>query len=390
MATTPLRIALVVNPIAGIGGAAGLKGSDGDLSARALELGARPVVAQRVRAALAELTQLATPLVWYAADEDMGAALLRETGAIPQILYRPQRPSNAMDTQRAAALAADEGVDLLLFAGGDGTARDILAAVGERLVVLGIPAGVKMHSAVFAVTPRTAGAAVRRFLEAGAPERFCARREVMDREFLDDGQPAASPNLHGYLKTLQMPSLVQAAKSTVGGGGDGAVLAALPRLAQEISGVDLAILGPGATLLALKQSLGCEGTLLGVDIFARGRCVVRDASEAQVWDAIEGQPQGEGQNASRLLALGVIGGQGFLLGRGNQQLSARVLREIAPTQIRILASAEKLAGLPQATLYVDTGDDAVDDMLAGYLPVITGPRRSTLCRIASSAEALLA
>jgi predicted polyphosphate/ATP-dependent NAD kinase len=187
-----------------------------------------------------------------------------------------------------------------------------------------------------------------------------------------------------------MPSLVQAAKSTVGGGGDGAVLAALPRLAQEISGVDLAILGPGATLLALKQSLGCEGTLLGVDIFARGRCVVRDASEAQVWDAIEGQPQGEGQNASRLLALGVIGGQGFLLGRGNQQLSARVLREIAPTQIRILASAEKLAGLPQATLYVDTGDDAVDDMLAGYLPVITGPRRSTLCRIASSAEALLA
>jgi predicted polyphosphate/ATP-dependent NAD kinase len=293
-------------------------------------------------------------------------------------------PTTAQDTQRAAALAADEQVDLLLFAGGDGTARDILEAVGERVPVLGIPAGVKMHSAVFAVTPRTAGLAARRFLEAEAPARFCARREVMDRAFLADGQPAASPTLHGYLQTLQMPSLVQAAKSTVGGGGDAALQAALPGIADEVRHASLALLGPGATLMALKRELGFEGTLLGVDIFSQGRCVVLDASEALVWEAI----QSEGLGQQPLLVLGVIGGQGFLLGRGNQQLSPRVLAQVPRTRIRILASAEKLTALPLSTLYVDTGDNVMDDALSGYLPVITGVRRSTLCRIAGSAEAL--
>jgi predicted polyphosphate/ATP-dependent NAD kinase len=383
MTVNQLRIGLLVNPIAGIGGPVGLKGSDGDRAARARALGARPLVAKKVHTALDELARLTEPVIWYTAGGSMGEDILRRhlsasSAAEAVIVHQPAEPSSQLDTQQAAQRILALGVDLLLFAGGDGTARDVLAAVGERVPVLGIPAGVKMHSAVFAVTPRTAGAAAFRFLKAPASSRLCARREVMDREFLADGQPASSPILHGYLQTLEMPSLVQAAKSATGGSSDGAVLAALGKLAAELRSFDVALLGPGATLKALKQELGFNGSLLGVDIFSRGRCIVRDAREDQIWEAVQGQ--------NCCLALGVIGGQGFLLGRGNQQLSPRVLRAVSREHIRILASAEKLAALPASTLYVDSGDDAVDRMLAGYLPVITGPRRSTLCRVASSGE----
>lgn len=380
MAERQLRVGLVINPIAGIGGAVGLKGSDGARAAKALELGAQPEAGTRVATALAELSRVSLRMNWYTAAGSMGEDALLASGARPSVLHRPADSSTYVDTQITAELMAREGVDLLLFAGGDGTARDVLAGVGDRVPVLGVPAGVKMHSAVFALTPRTAGAAASRFLEAGAPAEYCAPAAVMDRDFLADGQPATSPTLYGYLNTLRMPSLVQAAKSSTGGGGEGAVLGALGRLAKEIRDFEVALLGPGATLKALKQELGFDGTLLGVDVFARGQCVVRDAREDQIWEALQGKDPA--------LVLGVIGGQGFLLGRGNQQLSPRVLQAVPRTQIRIIASAQKLAALPGSTLYVDTGDDAVDAMLSGYLPVITGPRRSTMCRIATSGEAL--
>jgi predicted polyphosphate/ATP-dependent NAD kinase len=361
----------------------GLKGSDGDRAARARALGALPAVAGKTRKALDELLRLKAPIRWYTAGAAMGADIL--AGSPPEnagidivVVHQPPEPSGPDDTRLAAQAMREHSVDLLLFAGGDGTARDILAAVGDQIPVLGIPAGVKMHSAVFAITPRTAGAAARRFLEVGAPARLCARREVMDREFLANGEPASSPVLHGYLHTLELPSFVQAAKAATGGSGDGAVRAALAGVAEEMRGFDIALLGPGATLWALKQELGFEGTLLGVDVFSGGRCIIRDAREDQIWSAIQGKRPG--------LALGIIGGQGFLLGRGNQQLSPRVLRAIPREQLRILASAEKLAALPGSRLYVDTGDDEVDAMLSGYHRVITGPRRSTLCPVLASAS----
>ncbi|MEE4110292.1 MAG: NAD(+)/NADH kinase [Halieaceae bacterium] len=373
MAKKRLRVALVINPVAGLGGCMALKGSDGDLARRARDLGARPHAGRRVSAALAELRDGVGDIDWCCASGPMGEEALRRLGAAPRLLHRASSPTSAEDTRLAAAAAADSGVDLLLFAGGDGTARDVLAGAGDRVPVLGIPAGVKMHSAVFAVTPRSAGTAARRFLQAGAPARFTAPREVMDRELTAAGEPASAPTLYGYLTTLQMPSLVQAAKAVTGGGGDGAVMAALPALAREMRTFDVALLGPGATLAALKRELGIEATLLGVDVLLADGVQIRDAREDQIWEVAQGRRVG--------LALGVIGGQGFLLGRGNQQLSARILRLIPRDDFRIIASAEKLIALPGSRLLVDTGDDAVDRMLCGYLPVITGPRRRTVCPV---------
>ncbi len=376
MAITPRRVALVINPMAGIGGALALKGSDGELAERALAAGATPRAAQRVLPALDELLRADAPLEWFAAGGAMGADVLKKHGLEPRLLNTPSVPSRAADTQAAVKQACVESVDLLLFVGGDGTARDVLAAADPSLVVLGIPAGVKMHSAAFALTPRSAGVAAREFVQAGAPPGLVEARAVMDREFDAAGNPKSSPRLFGYLNCLAMPSLMQAAKATGAAGDEATLRGALGRVARELESFEIAILGPGATLAALKETMGVDATLLGVDLYAQGRCLLKDAREDQIWDAIQGK--------RCCLALGVIGGQGFLLGRGNQQLSPRILRLLGRENLRVLASREKLTALAAPTLYVDTGDEDTDAMLAGYLPVITGPRQRLMFQVTAT------
>ncbi|MEO1078290.1 MAG: ATP-NAD kinase family protein [Pseudomonadota bacterium] len=376
MALSPRRVALVINPVAGLGGTLALKGSDGELAERALAAGAIPGAPRRVSAALDELLRAGAPIDWFTVGGAMGADVLSERGLEHTLLHTPSSPSKATDTRAAVQAACAESVDLLLFVGGDGTARDVLAAADSSLVVLGIPAGVKMHSAAFALTPRSAGVAAREYLQSESATGLVEARAVMDRELDRDGNPKASPELFGYLSCLAMPSLVQAAKATGAAGDEAALRGALGRVARELATFDLALLGPGATLAALKESMGVAPTLLGVDLYAGGRCLQRDAREDQIWDAI--------QDKRCCLALGVIGGQGFLLGRGNQQLSPRILRQVGRDNLRVLASREKLTALATPTLYVDTGDEDTDAMLAGYLPVITGPRQRLMFQVTAT------
>lgn len=374
------KVGLLINPIAGMGGPLALKGSDGNRAERARRLGGEPQSSRRAERALAELAPH-SQLAWFCAGGDMGALLLEGLGLDPTVVHVASGPTSAFDTQHAARALVASGVDLLLFAGGDGTARDILNAVGNDVVVLGIPAGVKMHSAVFAVTPRTAGQAALAYLqglaaqagEAAAKSDVVVTAEVMDRELNEQGEPASSPTLYGYLRVPRAPRLLQAAKASPTTNGDAALAASFPGLAAELRAFDLVILGPGMTLYRFKEHLGIRGTLLGVDIVTKEAVPRCDLNEAELFEAIGSQ--------RCALVLGVIGGQGFLLGRGNQQLSPRVLRRIARDDFRILASADKLAALPRSALRVDTGDEALDEALAGYVPVITGPRRKTFCEI---------
>ncbi len=368
------RIGLIVNPIAGMGGAAGLKGTDGDRASRARQLGAMPLAAERAEKALAAIADgadgtgsAAENIEWLSCGGNMGADSLEAVGYAFETVYEASvQDTSAFDTRKAAKRMLDHGIDLLLFAGGDGTAADLLAVVGDRVPVLGIPAGVKMHSAVFAVTPRAAGQVVHAYAAAADRAALTGRVEIMDRP-ADSGE-ASSPRLLGYVQSPALPSLVVHAKAA---GAAGSVEGACRYAIERIHDAGLVLIGPGMTMLGLKRELGFDGTLLGVDAVKSGKPVAKDLNASQILELLDSQSD----DSPTLIVVTIVGGQGFLFGRGNQQLSAEVLRRVGRDNIIIVASMEKLLGLPERRLLIDTGDDATDEWLAGYMPVVVGFRR---------------
>jgi predicted polyphosphate/ATP-dependent NAD kinase len=359
-----LKVGLIVNPFAGVGGRLALRGSDdrGAIAA-ALARGAAQPAAER---ALAALAALPADVEILAAGGAMGAEVAG-TAITPAI-----EGSTAHDTRAAAIALADAGVDLLLFAGGDGTAVDVLAAIGDRVCVIGIPAGVKMHSAVFGVTPRHAGELAAAF--AAGRVRGDAPAEVMDVDETDLRAGVISPRLHGYLRVPVAAGLIQSGKARSAPGDAAAQAALAAHVAHRLLGAGTVLIGPGTTTAAVMTALGLPTSMLGVDVIRDGRLIAADADE----DALLALA-----TPDALVVLTPVGGQGFVLGRGNQQLSARVLRAIGTDRLRIIATDAKLAALGGRPLLVDTGDPELDAALAGYRRVVTSSRHETIYRVAA-------
>ncbi|GAB7184003.1 hypothetical protein ATKI12_3834 [Kitasatospora sp. Ki12] len=375
---TAPAVGLVVNPVAGLGGRVGLKGSDGaEVQRRARALGARPEAVDRAALTLRHLpgVELLT------AAGPMGADAARAAGRAARVVHRPAGPdTTAADTRAAVRALVAAGARLLLFCGGDGTARDLLEALGPepRLPVLGIPAGVKMHSAVFAVHPRAAAEVA----AAWAAGRGCVQleaAEVVDRDepALREGRVGA--RLYGRLTVPVLPERVQQRK-TGSSGPDPATPAALAAEVAERVGPDgLLVLGPGSTTHAVATALGApDASLTGVDLLrlestGAARLVLRDTRA----DQLRTLP------ATPWIVLSPIGGQGFLLGRGNQQLTPELLRRAGRERLLVLATEAKLAALAGRPLLLDTGDPALDDALSGYLRVITGRRSAAVHRLSA-------
>jgi len=375
---TPV-IGLIVNPIAGMGGRVGLKGTDG---AAALEearrRGAHPAALQRVQKALAILVAAtpasALPAVLTGAGA-LGQHAAREAGLASTVVHTPAGAASTADDTRAAARAMlDAGVDLLLFAGGDGTARDILDIVGDRVPLLGIPAGVKMVSAVFGTTPGHVGTLAARFLAGEASVRL-REAEVMDIDEDAMRGDRVSTRLYGIARSPYARALSQHAKSGSSLREDVALEAVCRQVAREMVPGRLYILGPGTTTRRVLAALSLPATLLGVDAVVDGRLAGADLAEADLLRLMEGR------EAS--LVVGVLGGHGSLFGRGNQQISSEVIRRVGRAHLIVLASMEKLLQLAPRMLQVDTGDEALDAMLAGYLPVRTAPDRSIFFQVQS-------
>jgi predicted polyphosphate/ATP-dependent NAD kinase len=352
-------LGLVVNPIAGMGGRVALKGTDGPEALRiARERGASPVAPQRAARALARLAQEAPGVRMLAAPGPMGADLARDAGLdVETIGTLGAGDTSAADTR--AAVAEMRGVDLLLFAGGDGTARDIHAAVGSELPMLGIPTGVKMHSGVFAASPAAAGAAAAAYLRAPA---------LTDAEIADADEDRI--RLHGAVRVPRQPRLLLGRKA----GSDPSSVEALADAVDLRDG--LTLVGPGTTTAAVLRHHGLEGTLLGVDAVRAGEVVARDLDEAGLLALLDAHDDA-------VLLVGVVGGQGALFGRGNQQLSPAVLRRV---RIQVLATVDKLVRLDPPWLRVDTGDEALDAELSGYIRVHTGPGRTIVMKVAGPVE----
>ncbi|MFN3744887.1 MAG: ATP-NAD kinase family protein [Hyphomicrobiaceae bacterium] len=375
-------VGFIVNPIAGMGGRVGLKGTD-DVEAEARRRGAEPSAHARARAMLQALQhdllrEVDPPdLRWLTCSGEMGASVLAEAGFVPTrvlALPLPGQPSSARDTRAAAAEFLAAGVDLILFCGGDGTARDIASVVAARTPILGIPAGVKMHSGVFGVSPARTADILLRFLKG---ELRPVEAEILD---LDEERYRSGEwiiRLHQTVLTPYEPSFTQLAKQLIIETPEADAKAEIARYVAEImrsKSDTLFILGPGTTLQAVAEEMGAQKTLLGIDAILAGALVGRDLSEEDIIALLARHPRCK-------LVLSPIGAQGFVLGRGNLQLSPAALRRIGTRNIIVLATPAKLARTP--VLRFDTGDPSLDLELAdrGYLPVVVGYRRQRLAKI---------
>lgn len=375
------RLGLIVNPIAGMGGTVGLKGTDGRLAAAARSLGATPLAGGRALTALSQLAIGVDKLSVLTCSGAMGADAVRQCGLDASILYRvADRATRADDSRAGAARIIEERPDLLLFVGGDGTARDLLEVVGSKIPLLGVPSGVKMHSAVFAATARAAGEVVRNFLVAGDRQALLRDAEVMDREIVTAGTGGyaeqLSPRLYGMVRTPSLSFLVPGAKSASRLTDQAALAGAVRRVADQLGDERISLLGPGSTMQLLKRRCGFEGTPLGVDAVANGRRLALDLNERRILDLIQDRPA--------RIVVSVVGGQGFLFGRGNQQLSSRVIRAVGIDGIVVVSSLEKLSSLPGGCLLVDSGDERLDELLAGHIEVRTGALRTTFMPVGNT------
>ena len=380
------KLGLIVNPVAGLGGRVGLKGSDGaEIQRRAKELGAEPRAQQRAQEALEKLRGIeGLQIVTYPGE--MGAEVVRAVGWEPVVIGEiAPGETRAEDTQQAAQQMKEMGVDLLLFAGGDGTARDVYKAVGLEQPALGIPAGVKIHSAVYATSPASAGELARLFLQGRVTSLREAEVMDIDEEAFRHGSLQA--RLYGYLRVPFRTSLVQSQK--VPSTGEAAALGAIAEeVADKMEPGVLYIIGPGTTTRAIAQELGLEKTLLGVDVVEAGpwldedgrrsaHLVAMDVNEAQLLALLD-------EHADRAkIIVTPIGGQGYLFGRGNQQISPRVIERVGRENIIVVSTPDKLHALGAQPLLVDSGDPAVDEMLSGYLMVVTGYREKAVRRVAT-------
>lgn len=367
------KLGLIVNPVAGLGGRVGLKGSDGlDVQRRALALGAVPRASDRAAQALDRLRPLAGRFDLITCPGEMGEAAARAAGLTPQVIgATPPGRTTAADTRRAAGEMLDLAVDLLLFAGGDGTARDLCQAIGPTPLALGIPAGVKIHSAVYATRPESAGDLAALYLQ----DRAAGRREaeVMDVDEDAVRQDILTARLYGYLSVPFHRELVQNRKAPSGPGEKAAVDAIACQVVGGMEPGCLYILGPGTTTRAIAARLGLAKTLIGVDVVLDSCLLAADANEAQLLALLPGRP-------ARIVVT-PIGGQGYLFGRGNQQISPAVIRAVGRENVTVVSAPHKVHALEGRPFLVDTGDPAVDRLLSGYLRVITGYGEQIVYRV---------
>jgi predicted polyphosphate/ATP-dependent NAD kinase len=378
-------LGFIVNPVAGMGGAVGLKGTDGKETLRlAVELGAKPVAPLRAEAFLRSLEAVKEGLFLLVGAAGMGqevAAKLgfrhkvieeeEESGAdTSQETVMPVSETTGDDTRRTAKAIMKVGVDLLVFCGGDGTARDVFDAVGTRFPVLGVPTGVKMHSAVFATNPTAAAVMVARYLWEGLPLREAEVMDV-DEEAFRSGRLSAK--LYGYVFVPYEPRLVQASKletpMTESELNNQAGLALY--VIEEMRPGIMYIMGPGTTTRTVADLLEEGKTLLGVDLFLDKKRVAADVNEAQILELTKG--------LEVRIFVTPIGGQGFIFGRGNQQISPRVIRQIGLGNIIVIATRGKLRAFK--SLRVDTGDPELDKQLAGFIRVVTDYRQEQMVRV---------
>ena len=363
MEETMKNIALLINPIAGMGGKVGLKGTDGsDTLQLAIQYGAQPKSEQKAKRALNKLLPLKEKLFFFTASGAMGENILRNLGFNYKVIYEATMSTEKQDTVKFLKALKNEAIDLLMFAGGDGTARDLSEIIPQKIPVVGIPTGVKIHSAVFALSPAEAGQLAYEYLLDGF-------FPLIDREVIDIDEEAFRKdkiitNLYGYLKVPLVGKHLQQLKSPTPQSEEQAQISAALQIIDDMDENSFYIIGSGSTTQQVLEELNLPSTLLGIDIIKNKQLIAKDVNEEQILKIIDQLPT--------KLVISPISNQGYILGRGNQQLSDKVLSQIINEDIIILSTPSKLNSLKGRPLLVYTGNEQLDLRLSGYYRVITG------------------
>ncbi len=371
------RLGFLVNPIAGIGGSVALKGSDGDgIVDRALSLGAVAKANERARMALEILLPYQQQICIVTVNGAMGENTAQALGFKVEIAHQTNSDiTTAADTENAVKALRTQHIDLLLFAGGDGTARNICHILEDSIPVLGIPAGCKIHSGVYAITPKSAG----RVVELMITNQLVSLTEadVMDIDESLFRRGVVKAKRYGG---MQIPSELRYVQAVKAGGKESDELVLQDIAAHVINQMEdqLFVIGSGSTTAFLMEELALEGTLLGVDVICQQQLLHSDITEPELWLLLDNQ-----ENKQYKLVITLIGGQGHIFGRGNQQLSPRIIRLIGKQNIMVIATKAKLTALQARPLIADTGDSELDRDLTGFIPVITGYNDQVLYPVAS-------
>src|SRR5690606_16918978 len=373
------RLGVIVNPYAGLGGTVGLKGSDGEATvAEALARGAEPRALERMARALSKLKGR-KDLHIYCYNGAMGEQCLAGLDVDYTVIGQPSATkTTAGDTYNAAKSLQKTGVDLILFAGGDGTARNIADAIGLEQPVLGVPSGVKMHSGVYAITPEAAGNIVELLLDGKLVP--IAEQDVkdIDEDAFRLGQVRA--RFYGQLMVPEEPHFLQQVKNSGAQVDELSQIDIASEVAENLIEDTLYIVGPGSTTHVFMQQLGLEASLLGVDLLCNGEVLKLDVTASDILNAIE-----KHQGPTKII-ITAIGGQGHIFGRGKQQLTPQFLRRVGKENIQIIATRDKILALSGRPLLVDSHDPQLDREFTGYMPVITGYREKIMYPVASGQE----
>lgn len=351
------KIGLIVNPIAGMGGSVGLKGTDGKMYKKALELGARPVTPQRIEDVLSLIK--GRDIYFFVAPEKMGESYIKKYDFKYKVIGEVGKDTTAEDTKRIAKEMIEGGIEILIFVGGDGTARDICDAVDLKIPVVAIPSGVKMFSPVFTVSARAAAEMI-----------DSLKNQFIEKEVLDIDEDAFRENrlaakLYGYLKVPEIKSLLQGGKeaSNVSKSAEENKREIAEYIFENMKNNILYILGPGTTVKVIADRIGVEKTLLGIDAVYNKKLVGKDLNEEIILELINIYKKAK-------IIVTPIGGNGFIFGRGSKQITSEVLGIVGKENIIVVGTPDKIGKLEY--LRIDTGDIKVDKKLGGYIKVIMG------------------
>lgn len=372
-------IGLIINPISGMGGSVGLKGTDGKkILQKAIELGAEPNAINRTKELLIQLESIKSKIKFVTCPKFMGENPLKELGFDYETIIHPLfnninevANSTAEHTIQAAKIMNQyNNLKLILFAGGDGTARDIVNAIHKDKPCLGIPAGVKIYSSVFSINPDKAASIIMQFLWDEIPLK---ESEVLDIDEKEYRQGKLVSKLYGYLLVPFNPDFCQSSKM----GSSESDLDNQERIAklivEEMEENIYYLVGPGSTTKAITDALNQDKTVLGVDLLLNKKIVAYDLNEQQILTYIRGK--------KAKIIVSLIGKQGFLFGRGNLQFTPQILKYIGVQNIIIISSKFKLQNIPNQILRLDTRDHKLDEEMKGFYKVIVDYDEIKICSV---------